>query len=569
MPGLSSFADLALLLLLVLAAAPFVGAYLARVFANRPAPGDRFWNPIESALYRLMGVDPRRSMRWQEYAGALVLTVTLLVAWIWIVLTLQADLPWNPAGLPGFSWDLAFHTAASFATNTDFTHFTNEAQLSLGAAVLSLQVALFLSAGTGLAVVVAFIRGFTSRDGTLGNFYADLVRSVTRFLLPAALLGALVLVALDLPETFTSSVLGHGLGGIPQRIYLGPVASWTSIELLGTNGGGWYAANAANTLANPSAASSLVQTGFMLLLPFSIPFLFGRMVRRPSEAYPYLATILIVLLLALGLFLYFQYMGNPALAGVAGIDPGANGYPIGQQSQFSAGEASLFQVVSVYTNTGASNMLLGSLPAGSQMVLVFGMFTQSTPGGVGTGFGTLLVFALVGVFLAGLMVGRTPEYLGKKVGKDQMKWSAATLILHPALVLLPVLGAYLAGLAGPAVGAPGGPVPVDAHQFTILLYEFTSEAANNGSAMGPIADATPFFNVLGGVVMLVGRLVPMVAMLAIGSLFARQEPIPASVGTLRTSSATFTIYLTLIVIVVSGLLFLPVLALGPLAQGGW
>ncbi|MGI0140663.1 MAG: potassium-transporting ATPase subunit KdpA [Thermoplasmata archaeon] len=565
----ASLVDIGLLLALVLCLAPFFGSYLARVYTNRPVFGDRIWNPIEGFVYRLLGIDPRHSMRFREYAFALLLLSAAVIAWIYALLTLQQYLPGNPDGLGGFSWDLGLHSAASFATNTDFTHFVAESQLSLGGAVLGIEIALFLSAASGLAILVAFVRGFTSRDGTLGNFYVDIVRSVTRVLLPAAIVGALVLLFLQAPETLTSYVLVHPLGGGTQTVYLGPVSSWTSIELIGSNGGGWYAANAANALANPSAASNLFETGLMLLLPLSAPFLFARMVRRPNEAYPYIATILIVLLIALGLFLYFQAGTNPALSSVHGMSAASNGYPVGQQSQYSLPEAGLFQIVSVYANVGAQNMSIASISAGAQTVLFFGMFTQSTPGGVGTGFGNLLVFALVAVFIAGLMVGRTPEYLGKRVGKDQMKWSAAVLIAHPAIVLIPLLVALAGGWATAAVGPVTPDLGVNAHQFTILLYEFTSEAANNGSSMGPISDGTLFFNVTGAAIMLVGRFFPMLAMLALGSIFAQQEYVPQSTGTLKTNSMTFTLYLALLVIVISGLLFLPVLALGPLAQGGW
>lgn len=565
----TSLVDIGLLLAFVVILAPFFGGYLARVYTNRPVFGDRFWNPIEGAVYRILGTSPRHSMRFREYALALLLVSFGVFLWIYAILSFQQYLPGNPAVLPGFTWDLALHTAASFTTNTDFTHEAAESQLSLGAATLGLQLALFTSAASGLAVVAAFVRGFTSRDGTLGNFYVDVVRSMTRVLLPLAFVGALILVAAGLPETFTSYVVAHGLNGSPQTIYLGPVASWTSVEMLGSNGGGWYAANAANTLSNPSAVSSLIETGMMLLIPLSIPFMFGRMVRRPGEAAPYVATVLIILLIAVGLFLYFQSAGNPAILGINALSPATNGYPVGQQAQYSLSEASLFQVVSVYGNVGAQNMALGSITSGAQMVLFFGMFTQATPGGVGTGFGNLLIFSLVAVFMAGLMVGRTPEYLGKKVGTDQMKWSTATLILHPAIILVPLAIALVGGYATAAVGALSPNLTVNAHQLTILLYEFTSEAANNGSAMGPINDSTVFFNVMGATIMLLGRFVPMIAMLAIGSLFAQQESLPTTSGTLRTDSTTYTIYLVLMVIIISGLLFLPVLALGPLAQGGW
>ena len=567
---LSSLVDIALLLAAALVVAPVLGSYLARVYTNRPVFGDRFWSPIEGWVYRLLGTSPRHSMRFREYVFALLLVSALVIAWIYALLTFQPYLPWNPAQLAGYTWDLSLHTAVSFTTNTDFTHYVAESQLSLGAAVLGLQLALFLSAASGLAVLAAFVRGFTSRDGTLGNFYVDVVRGLTRVLLPLAFLGALVLVAAGLPQTFTSFVTSHGLvAGGGQTIYLGPVASWTSVELIGTNGGGWYAANAANTLANPSAISNLFEIVMMLLLPLSTPFMFARIVKRPSEATPYVASVLIILLIALGLFIYFQSSGNPAVGSISGLAPSTIGYPVGAQSQFSLPESSLFNVVSVYGNVGAQSMALGSLTSGAQMVLLFGMFTQATPGGVGTGFGNLLIFALVAVFMAGLMVGRTPEYLGKKVGREQMKWSTASLILHPTIILIPLAIALVGGFASAAVGPLTSNVSVNAHQLTILLYEFTSEAANNGSSMGPINDGTVFFNVLGAVIMLLGRFFPMIAMLAIGSLFARQETLPRTSGTLQTNSATFTVYLVGMIIIISGLLFLPILALGPMAQGGW
>lgn len=559
--------DVVLALVVVLLIAPFFGRFLGRVFTDRPAFGDRFWNPIEGLIFRAIGTNPRHSMRFTEYVLALLVTSAAIIAWIFALMMLQSSLPWNPGGIPGMSWDLALHTASSFTTNTDFTHFTAESQLSLGGAILGLQIALFLSAGTGLAVVVAFIRGFTRHDGTLGNFYVDLVRAVTRVLLPVAILGSIVLIVLGLPQTFTSYVHAYPMTGGVQTLYLGPVASWTSIEMLGSNGGGWYAANAANQLANPTVVSMLFQTGLMLLIPLSIPFMFGQMVRKPNEANPYIATILIVFLVALGLFMYFQYVGNPALGAIPGLTVSGN-YSVGQQSLGTLPETSFFQITSIYGNVGAQEMALGSITPGAQMVSFFGMFTQSTPGGVGTGFGTLLVFSLVAVFIGGLMVGRTPEYLGKRVGKDQMRWSALLLISHPAAILVPVVVVFIAGLSGPAVGLVGPNLQVNAHHFTILLYEFTSEAANNGSAMGPINDNTLFFNLVGSAVMLVGRFFPMIAMLAIGSLFSHEGPIPTSAGTLQTNSTTFTLYLTMLLIIVSGLLFLPVLALGPLAQLG-
>jgi potassium-transporting ATPase potassium-binding subunit len=562
--ALQSLWDVILVIGLILAIAPWFGAYLGRVYLNRPAFGDVILAPLEQAVYRLLGTSPRRSMRPKEYMLAVLLVNGGVFAFLYLYFFFQASLPLNATGVPGMSWDLAFHSAASFTTNTDFTHFTNESQISMGATIIGWQLALFLSAATGLAVAAAMIRGFIRKDGTLGNFYVDLVRSVTRILLPLSILFAVILVLMGVPETLTNYVIAHPLTGGTQTIYLGPVASYQAMSLLGTNGGGWYSANMASPLANPSAVSNLFAIGVMMLIPFSTPFAFATMIRKKGEAWPFLGTILIVFAIAFALFLTYQAATNPALVSVAGLGSSSNGYPVGQETRFSLPEASLFQVVSVYSNVGANNMMIGAVSPVGQMVLLFGMFTQSTPGGEGTGFATLLLFAVLAIFVGGLMVGRTPEYLGKKIGTSQVKWAALALLIHPAVVLIPFSVGVLAGQPGIAASS----LPASAHNFTSVLYELTSESANNGSALSSAAfnDTTMFWNVTGGLVMLIGRFVPIWAMLQVGGLFAEQEERPPGPGTLQTASATFTVYLTMILIIISALLFLPVLALGPLAQ---
>ena len=561
---LQSLWDVLLVIGLVLAIAPWFGAYLGRVYLNRPAFGDVILAPLEQGAYRLLGTSPRRSMRAREYMFAVLLVNGAVFAFLYVYFFFQARLPLDATSVPGMSWDLALHSAASFTTNTDFTHFTNESQISMGATVIAWQLALFLSAATGLSVAAAMIRGFIRKDGTLGNFYVDMVRSVTRILLPLAVLFAVLLVLLGVPQTLTNYVTAHPLTGGTQTIYLGPVASFQSISLLGTNGGGWYGANAASPFANPSAVSNLFEIGVMMLIPFSTPFAFAQIIRRKGEAWPYVGTILIVFAIALALFIAYQAATNPALGSVADLGAQTNGYPVGQETRFSLPEASLFQVVSVYSNVGANNMLIGAVSPVGQMVLLFGMFTQSTPGGEGTGFGTLLLFAVLAIFVGGLMVGRTPEYLGKKIGTSQVKWAALALLIHPAIILIPFSFGVLAGQ--PGINA--ATLPASAHNFTSVLYELTSEAANNGSALSSASfnDATVFWNVTGAAVMLIGRFVPIWAMLQVGGLFAEQDEKPPGPGTLRTASATFTIYLTMILIIISALLFLPVIALGPLGQ---
>ncbi|HLN51492.1 MAG TPA: potassium-transporting ATPase subunit KdpA [Thermoplasmata archaeon] len=567
---LRSLWDVILVLALALAIAPWFGSYLGRVYMNRPVFGDVLFTPIESAVYRLLGTSPRHSMKAREYMLALLLVNGGTLAFIFFWFYFQAQTPLNPLGIQSMSWDLAFHSASSFTTNTNFTHFTNESQVSLGSLVVAWPLALFVSPATGLAVLAAMVRGFVRKDGTLGNFYVDMTRSITRLLLPLAVLGALVFVLLGVPETFTAYVVAHpltgNLAGFPntQTIYLGPVASFQSISLLGSNGGGFYSANMASPIANPSALSNLWGVGLMLIFPFSAPFAFAEIVRRKNEAWPYIGTILIILGVALALFIAFQAATNPALATVGGLGVQTSGYPVGQETRFSLPESSAFQVVSVFSNVGANNLQIGSIAPVAQLVLLFGMFTQSTPGGVGTGFGMLLLFAILGIFVAGLMVGRTPEYLGKKIGTSQVKWAAMALLIHPATILLP----FVVAVAGNFVVVDGSTIGATSHNFTSVLYEFTSESANNGSALSTsqFNDTTFFFNITGALVMLVGRFVPIWAMLAVADLFSRQEVLPAGVGTLRTASGTFTIYLTLFLIITTALLFLPVIAMGPLAQ---
>jgi potassium-transporting ATPase potassium-binding subunit len=563
MIDLSSLWDIVAILALALAAAPLFGRYLARVYTNRPAFGDVVLAPVERGIYRLLGTSPRKSMSAREYMVALLLVNGVTMAFMFWFFYSQATLPLNPTGLPNFSWDLALHSSASFVTNTNFTHFTNESQISEGSMMIAWQLALFISPASGLAVMAAMIRGFVRKDGTLGNFYVDMVRSLTRVLIPVAIVVALLMVLAGVPETLHYTVTAYPITGGTQTIYLGPVASFQSISLFGSNGGGWYAANMASPLANPSALTNLFAIFVMLLLPLSAPFAFAAIVRRRGEAWPFLGTILIVLVVALTLFIVYQAATNPALGSFTGLAQ-TNGYPVGQETRFSLPEASAFQVVSVYGNVGANNMLIGSLSPVAQLVLLFGMFTQSTPGGVGTGFGMLLLFAVLAIFVGGLMVGRTPEYLGKKIETSHVKWSALALLIHPASILLPAVVAILGGF----VMIDGSTVGASAHNFTAVLYEFTSESANNGSALstGALNDTTPFFNVTGALVMLVGRYLPMFAMLKVGEIFARQRSLPPGPGTLQTASATFTVYLTLFLVIVTALLFLPVMAMGPLAQ---
>ncbi|MCI4366632.1 MAG: potassium-transporting ATPase subunit KdpA [Thermoplasmata archaeon] len=557
--SLASVADVALTLGIGLLVAIPLGRYMAKVYQGRPTMWDPVFLPIERVIYRGLGVNPRRSMGWKEYFVALLAVNLAAFVFLYLLLVDQQLLPLNALGAPNMDWTLAFHTSAAFLTNTDYQHYSGESQVSLLASLFGLQLMFFLSAATGLAVVVAFIRGFTRKDGSLGNFWVDLTRSFVWILLPISVVGAVLLALAGIPETFHQSILLPLVGGGTQTTPVGPLASWDSIEWLGSNGGGFFGANGGHPLQNPNAITNMMAIVLMMAIPFGTPVLFGNMIRKPGEALPLLATILVIFLIALGLFLYFQ-ASYPFLAG-NGVPVGqGNGYTLGAEARFTLPESDLFQVTSIYSNVGATSMSLGALTPGAQMVLLWGMFLQSVPGGVGTGFGTLLLEALLAIFVGGLMVGRTPEYIGKKLNRDTIKWAALAILSHPFAILIPLAVAYVLGY-GVAAGG------ISSHAFTVILYEFTSESANNGSGSGPINDATPFFNLAGAAIMLFGRYVPILAMLASAGALSRQTPLPPGPGTLRTESPTFTVYMILFIVVMTGLLFLPVLALGPFAQG--
>jgi K+-transporting ATPase ATPase A chain len=552
----TSIVTVLILISLVIAVGPALGDYIARVYLNRPVAGDSILNPVERVIFRFLGVSPREGMRVGSYVAGLLLVNASVMIWMYLVLVLQNHVFPTQPGFTPMTWDLALHTSASFTTNTDFTHFSNEGSATMWGALLAFMVPFFTSAGSGLCVAAAFARGFIRKDGTLGNVYVDLVRTTTRILLPISVLGALFYILLNVPDTLTYYVTAAG-PSFHGLIFLGPVAPWQSIELLGTNGGGFYFNNAGSVLATPTAYVTDVGIVLMLLLPVAIPFAFGYMVRRPGEAYPIVGAMLAVFFVAFLMFGFFEATGNLLNTGY----------------RFPYPTDSAFQIVSIYSNTGATNLTLGQLNPLAQMVVLFGMFTQSTPGGDGTGFGTLLVNLLIAVFVGGLMVGRTPEYLGKKIGMAQVKWSAMILIIHPIVILVPTAIAMLGGFVNPGTFAGSNGyfcttgACTNAHNFTTVLYEFTSEAANNGSGMA-LNDNTVFFNVAGAIVMILGRFVPIIGMLAIAGHFADQDALPPGPGTLRTRSLTFMIYLTLILIVITALLFLPVLALGPLSQIG-
>lgn len=515
----------------------------------------------ERVVYRLVGVDPRTEQTWRVYARALLAFSLVGVLVVYLLQRVQHWLPFSQ-GLDGVQPGLAFSTAVSFVTNTDWQSYSPEATLGYTVQAAGLAVQNFLSVAVGMAVAVALVRGFARRgSGTVGNFWVDLTRGTLRILLPLSVLAAVVLIAGGVIQNWAGATDVTTLAGGTQSLPGGPVASQEAIKLLGTNGGGFFNANSAHPYENPTAWTSLFQIVLMLAVPFSLPRTFGRMVGDLRQGYAILAAMATVFLVATVALTLIEAHATGAVIAAAG------GAMEGKEQRFGIGGTTLFGATSTLTSAGAVNGMHDSFSAlGGMVPMVAMMLGEIAPGGVGSGLYGMLVLALVAVFVGGLMVGRTPEYLGKKIGPRQITLAALYILVTPTLVLTgTALSFALPGVresvADTSITNPG------VHGLSEVLYAFTSAANNNGSAFAGLTADTPWFNTALPVAMLLGRFVPIVLVLALAGSLAAQHPVPASVGTLPTHRPQFVGLLTGVAVVVTALTYFPVLALGPLAEG--
>jgi len=522
-----------------LLAAGYFAPFVKKVYTRSPSRLDRFLDPIENALYRVTGTDPDHGMGWKEYlfAGLLVNLVQMAIAFF--ILVDQGSLPLNPQGFRGLSWDLALNTVVSFATNTNLQHYAGEQSLSYLSQMTAIQFLQFTSAATGISMGVAMVRGFVVGSKNLGNFYVDFVRSLTRLLIPLCFVAALVLVWLGVPQTLSGYTPVTTVEGLPQTILVGPVASLVAIMQLGTNGGGYYGANAAYPFMNPNPASDIFEIGLMLFLPTTLIFVFGELLGKRREARP----ILIAAYLLFVIDLVIAFIPTTPLG--AGIETRIGGF-------FSA----LWTVVTTAVTTGSVNT---SLSAMHPLVIVsafMGMLIQATPGGKGVGLMYMIMYIVITVFIVGLMSGRTPEYLGIKITGRDVKLVMVAFLIHPIIILLPTVTAYAAGWAA-AIG-----VGSDSIGFTQVLYEFTTSAANNGSDFLGTSANTLAFNLSTAAVIFAGRYAPIGILLALGgSMMGRKRA--ETVG-LKTGGLTFSLVLVGSILIVVLLTFFPFLALGPI-----
>lgn len=546
-------------LALVLVPAPFLGRFYYKVMEGQRTFLSPIFLPVERAIYRACGIHPEDEQDWKRYTLALLAFNLVGLVLLFAILMLQGLLPLNPQHLPGLEWTLAFNTAVSFVTNTNWQAYSGEASLSYLSQMLGLTVQNFVSAAVGLAVLVALARGISRKStNNLGNFWVDLTRATLYGLIPLCLLLALLLVWQGVPQTFLDYAHALTVQGADQTIPLGPAASQIAVKQLGTNGGGFFGVNSAHPFENPTIWSNLFEVSSIILIPAALVFTFGHYVKDLRQSRAILGCMLVLFALGLGASLWAEYQPNPALSAL----PVEQVAPLeGKESRFGTTASVLWSVTTTAASNGSVNAMHDSLNPLSGMVAMLNMMVGEVIfGGVGAGLYGMLLFVLIAVFLAGLMVGRTPEYLGKKLEAREVRLLVATLLVMPVGVL--VLGAIAASLPGPA-SAVTNPGP---HGFSQLLYAYTSGTANNGSAFAGFGANTPFHNLMIALAMLIGRFGYILPVLAIAGSLAAKKATPVGPNSFPTHGLLFVSLLTATILLVGGLNFLPTLVLGPVAD---
>ncbi|MCX4695846.1 potassium-transporting ATPase subunit KdpA [Streptomyces sp. NBC_01408] len=540
---------LALIAALALAYRP-LGDYMARVYSS-----EKHYKP-EKWIYKAIGANPTAEMRWPAYLRAVLAFSAVSVLFLYALQRAQGILP-GSLGFVAIDPDQAFNTAASFVANTNWQSYYGEQAMGHVVQTGGLAVQNFVSAAVGMAVAVALVRGFArSRTGELGNFWADMVRGVVRILLPVSVIGAIVLVACGAIQNFSGiHEVGQFMGG-SQQWNGGAVASQEVIKELGTNGGGYFNANSAHPFENPNPFSNLFEIFLILLIPFALTRTFGRMVGSVKQGYAILAAMATIWIGFTALMMWTEFAHHGPAFDVSG------GAMEGKETRFGIGASAIFSVATTLTSTGAVNSFHSSYTGLGGGIQLLGMqLGEIAPGGVGSGLYGMLIMAIIAVFIAGLMVGRTPEYLGKKIGTREIKFAACYILITPALVL----GFTAAAMA---LDTPANSMTNSgAHGFSEILYAYTSGANNNGSAFAGLNADTQWFNSTIGIAMLLGRFLPMVFVLALAGSLAEQKPVPETAGTLRTDKPLYTGLLVGTILIVTGLTYFPALALGPLAEG--
>jgi len=550
--------QLGVLVAILLVTTRVLGAYVAAVFGGGKAIGDRVFLPLERLVYRACGVDPAREQTWPVYALALIAFSLVSVLGLYLLQRVQGYLPLDPTDAKAVPPALAFNTAASFVTNTNWQNYGGELTMSHLTQMAGLAVQNFLSAAVGLAVAVALIRGFVRRrSATIGNFWVDLTRGTIRVLLPLAIVVAIMLASQGVVQNLHGFTHATTVQGISQSIPGGPIASQEAIKELGENGGGPYNANSAHPFENSNGFTNLFEILVLLMIPFALTYTYGRLVKDQRQGWVLFAVMFAIWAGAAGFAMHFEDGGNPKLQAIGAV----GGNMEGKELRFGTAMSGLFAASTTGTSTGAVDASHDSFtPLGGAVPLVHMMLGEVSPGGTGAGLYAILIFALLSVFIAGLMVGRTPEYIGKKIQATEMKLVVVFLIVMPLLIL--GFSSLSAVLAGPksSILNPGP------HGLSEIVYAFTSAANNNGSAFGGLTGNTDWYNTTLGLTMLFGRFFLIVPVLAIAGSLARKQPVPATAGTFPTNTPLFFVLLLAVILTVVGLTYFPVVSLGPVLE---
>lgn len=552
-----------LMYLLTVALAIPLGRYVGKVFEGDKTWLDRLFNPIDKVFFKLSGIDAKKEMNWKQHLVAL-LTINL----VWFLLSMfvlmnMSWLPLNPDANPSMSADLAFNTSVSFVSNTNLQHYSGETGLSyLGQMILMLWQ--FISAATGIAICAVVFRAMKEKTTEkLGNFYNFLVRSATRILFPLSIVVALILVFNGTPMNYEGKAQYVSMQGDTVNVSRGPAAAMVAIKQLGTNGGGYFGPNSAHPLENPNYFTNIVENLSIILIPIAMIFALGYVLKRKKFAWMIFGVMTLGFLLLLFNAVYFEMHGNPAITKMGIAQP--LGSMEGKEVRFGSAASAYWGVTTTVTSNGSVNSMHDSFTPLAGMSALLGMMINSFYGGVGVGFLNFYIFIIIAVFISGLMVGRTPEFLGKKIEAKEMKIASIIALLHPLLILAgTAISSYLYAHNPTAYAGwlnnPGN------HGFSEMLYEFTSSSANNGSGFEGLGDNTPFWNIACGVVMLLARFLPIIGPVAIAGILAKKKYIPESAGTLKTDTGTFGIMVFAVIFILAALSFFPALTLGPIAE---
>lgn len=551
-----------------------MGIYLYHVATNKHTFADPVFDRVDRFIYRLGGIDPQKGMGWKKYVMSLIVTNAVMVFIGYLILRIQALPIFNPNGIGAMEPSLSFNTIISFITNTNLQHYSGESGLSYLSQMMVIIFLMFTSAASGYAACVAFVRGLAGKEKDMGNFYVDLVRIITRILLPLSIIVGLFLVWQGVPQNLNANVTVNTIEGNMQDIAMGPIAALESIKHLGTNGGGFLGANSATPLENPTILSNIAELYSMMILPGACVIMFGNMVRnrkkqekdntKPkrclfgSEGRTVFAAMGIMFLIGVFVCYFAEKAGNPAL-GQAGLSQ-SMGSMEGKEVRFGIGQSALFTTTTTSFTTGTVNNMHDTLTPIGGMIPLLHMMLNLVFGGKGVGLMNMIMYVILTVFICGLMIGRTPEYLGKKIEGKEMKLTALCIIIHPLLIL-----SFTALAVGTQAGMEGITNP-GFHGLSQVLYEYASSAANNGSGFEGLADNTYFWNITTGLAMFFGRYLSIIIQMAIAGSLMKKRFVNETIGTLRTDTKTFTIALVLIVYIFAALTFFPVLSLGPVAE---